>query len=280
MEFGIWRDGEGEEGGPLDKGARLSDEASMFGKNQQQSETLLKKIEELTQRLDEQKRQQDHHLKVLRQQVAAMAVGIPPTPSSILSGLPYSEIPKEQVVDFIKTVPNLLILDVRTDEGWSNGHIPGAKHVPANQVLMRLGELSDKTRPILTFCANGNTGMTVAQLLAKEGYLHIFNALGGMAGYTGELERPVITSSSPEEVQGTDRALIARVLEIMDRDVRPGLKRDGGDLKVIAVEDGIVKVKMVGACVGCGAQKRTVEDGIKNHLMKMIPEIRGIADLS
>jgi Fe-S cluster biogenesis protein NfuA len=94
------------------------------------------------------------------------------------------------------------------------------------------------------------------------------------------LERPVITSSSPEEVQGTDRALIARVLEIMDRDVRPGLKRDGGDLKVIAVEDGIVKVKMVGACVGCGAQKRTVEDGIKNHLMKMIPEIRGIADLS
>jgi Thioredoxin-like proteins and domains len=250
----------------------------MFGSSK--STGLETKLQELERKLEDLQSKQEYHLKVLRQQLAAMVSGLPPTRSSVLNGLPYSEIPKEQVPDFIKSVPQLLILDVRSDEGWSQGYIAGAKHVPANQVLLRLNELADKTRPILTFCANGNTGVTVAQLLAKEGFLHVFNALGGMAGWTGELVRPEIQASSLDEVQGTDRALIAKVLEVMDRDVRPGLKRDGGDLKVVAVEEGIVQLKMVGACLGCGAQKRTVEDGIKSHLMKLIPEIRGVSDLS
>ena len=258
----------------------FNEEVFMFGDQKKQNEVLSKKVEALNKQLEELQRQQEYQLKVLRQQVASIASGISPAPASILAGLPYSEISKEAVLDFIKSIPNLLILDVRSDEGWSNGHIPEAKHVPANQILMRLNELADKTRPILTICANGNTGVTVAQLLAKEGFFHVFNALGGMAGYQCPLIRPEVKALDVEEVQGTDRVLIARVLEVLDRDVRPGLKRDGGDLKVVAVEEGIVKLKMVGACVGCGAQKRTVEDGIRTHLMKAIPEILGVADLS
>lgn len=249
----------------------------MFGSKDKVQE-LAQKVEQLTQQLEEQQRRHEHQLKVLRQQVAAMLAGLAPTAQSVLSGLPYSEIPKEQVPDFIRSVPNLLILDVRGDEGWSNGHIPEAKHIPANQLLMRLGELADKTRPVLTVCANGNTGLTAAQLLAKEGFLHIFNALGGMAGYKGPLVKPELKALDAGEVQGVDRELIAKVLEVLDRDVRPGLKRDGGDIQVLAVEEGVVKVKMAGACFGCGAQKRTVEDGIKNHLMRLIPEIKGVED--
>lgn len=262
----------------LDKLGGFVEKRAMFRSGK--SADLEKKVADLERKVSDLQTQHDYHLKVLRQQIAAIVSGLPPTRASVLSGLPYSEIPKEQVVEFIQSVPRVLILDVRSDEGWSLGHIPNAKHVPANQILLRLNELSDKSRPILTFCANGNTGVTVAQLLAKEGYLHVFNALGGMAGWTGDLVKPEIVASSLEAVKGTDRALIAKVLEVMDRDVRPGLKRDGGDLQVLEVEEGIVKVKMVGACLGCGAQKRTVEDGIKSHLMKLIPEIRGIADLS
>jgi Fe-S cluster biogenesis protein NfuA/rhodanese-related sulfurtransferase len=177
-------------------------------------------------------------------------------------------------------VPNLLILDVRSDQGWSQGHLPNAKHVPAQEVFQRLVELSDKSRPILTFCANGNTAVGVCQMLAREGYRHVFNALGGMAGYQGELLRPEIQASDITTVQGADRALVSKILDIIDREIRPGLKRDGGDLQVLAVEGGIVKVKMVGACVGCGAQKRTVEDGIKKHLMSRIPEVQGVEDHS
>lgn len=249
----------------------------MFG-SKDKVEALAQNVEALRKQLEEQQRRHEHEVKVLRKQVAGLLAGLAPTPASVLSGLPYSEIPKEQVPDFIKTVPNLLILDVRGDEGWSLGHIPEAKHIPANQVLMRLGELADKTRPILTVCANGNTAVTVAQMLAKEGFLHVFNALGGMAGYQGPLVKPELKALDAGEVKGVDRDLIAKVLEVLDRDVRPGLKRDGGDIQVLAVEEGVVKVKMAGACFGCGAQKRTVEDGIKSHLMRLIPEIKGVED--
>jgi len=241
---------------------------------------LKKQVADLQNQMGDLQKRSDFQIRVLRQQIASWLEGLPPSPQSILNGLPYSEIPKEGVLDFIRGVPNILILDVRSDEGWANGYIPGAKHIPANQVLMRLQEIPDKTQPILTVCANGNTGMSVAQLLAKEGYSKLFNALGGMAGYQGELVKPEIKAQDIEKVQGVDRQLIARVLEVLDREVRPGLKRDGGDMEVLAVEGGVVKVKMTGACTGCGSLKRTVNDGIKNLLRQRIPEIEDVEDLT
>lgn len=252
----------------------------MFGKDKQETLQLQKQIASLEKKLGEVRQEYQAQLDTLKKQVAQLASGLPPHPKSVLEGLPYSEIAKEEVVDFIKSVPDLLILDVRSDQGWSQGHIPGAKHVPASEVFSRLNELSDKSRPILTICANGNTALTVCQMLAREGYQKIFNALGGMAGYPGDLTKPEIRALDIQSVEGPDRELVKKVLEVLDRDVRPGLKRDGGDIQVLSVEDGVVKVKMVGACVGCGAQKRTVEDGIKTHLQKLIPEIKGVVDLS
>jgi len=252
----------------------------MFGKNAKDVESLTHEVGQLKQQIEELKKKSEFQVRVMRQQIVSILAGLPTSPQSVLHGLPYSEIPKEEVLDFIKSVPNLLILDVRSDDGWANGYIPGAKHVPANQILMRLHELPDKSRPILTVCANGNTGVTVAQLLAKEGYYSLFNALGGMAGYQGEIIRPEIKAQDITQVEGVDRELIARVLDVLDREVRPGLKRDGGDLEVLAVESGVVKVKMTGACTGCGALKRTVNDGIKNLLRQRIPEITDVEDLT
>ncbi len=252
----------------------------MFGKNKKETKELRQKVAELERQLEDSQRRLDHGLKTLRLHLASVLRGIPPAVASVLNGLPYSEVAKEEVIAFIKGIPNLLILDVRSDEGWNNGYIPGAKHVPANQVLLRLGELADKNRPILTVCANGNTAVGVSQLLAKEGFTLVFNALGGMAGYTGELVRPETRPLAPQEVQGVDRELIARVLEVLEREVRPGLQRDGGDLQVLAVEEGVVKLKMTGACTGCGVLKRTVNDGIKTLLMKHIPEVQSVEDLT
>lgn len=252
----------------------------MFGKRKRGIQDLEEKVAALTRQVEDLKKSQEEHLRLIRRQVAGIVSGIPSSPKSILDGLPYSEIPKEQVLAFIQSIPNLLILDVRSDQGWTNGHIPNAKHIPAQEVFQRIGELADKARPILTVCANGNTAVSVCQMLAREGYQNVFNALGGMAGYQGELTRPEIQATDVSAVRGNDRNLVHRVLEIIDLEIRPGLKRDGGDLQVLEVEAGIVKVKMVGACVGCGAQKRTVEEGIKKHLMSRIPEIQGVEDHS
>ncbi len=259
---------------------RPYEENFMFGGNKKEVEALEVVIEKLQKKIETLEKNHEEEIKVLKNQLAMLVRGLPLNTNSIFSGLAYSEVPKEKVPSLIQETPHLLILDVRSDEGWLNGHIPQAKHIPAQQVFSRLVELSDKNRPILTICANGNTALTVAQMLAKEGYRYVFNALGGMAGYEGPIELPSLEKTDEAIIEGEDRILIQKVIEIMDRDVRPGLKRDGGDLKLLSVENGIVKVKMTGACLGCGSQKRTVEDGIKNHLMKLIPEIKGIEDHS
>lgn len=252
----------------------------MFKNYHRKVEELQLRVSELEKKLLDQREDFSHQIKILKQQLASLVSGVAPSPKSILSSLPYSEIPKEQVVGFIKSIPNLLILDVRTDEGWSMGYIEGAKHIPAAQLFQRLNELADKSRPILTICANGNTAVGACQMLAREGYTQVFNALGGMAGYQGPLVKPEIQVTNVDEVKGSNRELIAKILYVIDSEIRPGLKRDGGDLKILEVENGTVKLKMVGACVGCGAQKLTVETGIKNHLIKYFPEIHSIENVS
>ena len=55
--------------------------------------------------------------------------------------------------------------------------------------------------------------------------------------------------------------------------VRPYLQRDGGDIEVISVEDGIVYVKMLGACDGCMALDVTLKQGIETMLLENVPGV-------
>jgi len=55
--------------------------------------------------------------------------------------------------------------------------------------------------------------------------------------------------------------------------VRPYLQRDGGDIEVISVEDGIVYVKMFGACDGCVALDVTLKQGIETMLLENVPGV-------
>jgi Fe-S cluster biogenesis protein NfuA len=63
-----------------------------------------------------------------------------------------------------------------------------------------------------------------------------------------------------------------QVLELIDK-VRPYLQRDGGDIEVLNVEDGIVYVKMIGACVGCSAIDVTINEGIEVMLVENVPGV-------
>ncbi|MGH7830265.1 MAG: hypothetical protein ACREP8_08805, partial [Candidatus Binatia bacterium] len=97
----------------------------MFGSNKT-LQALQDKVEALDRQLKETQEQNEKNLKLLRTQLAAIVAGLPPTGQSILLGLPYSEIPKDLVPEFIRGVPQLLILDLRGDEGWAQGYIPQA----------------------------------------------------------------------------------------------------------------------------------------------------------
>jgi Fe-S cluster biogenesis protein NfuA len=59
--------------------------------------------------------------------------------------------------------------------------------------------------------------------------------------------------------------------------VRPSLQADGGDVQLVDVEqDGIVKVKLMGACGGCPMSQMTLKMGIEKILKQNVPEITGV----
>ncbi len=58
--------------------------------------------------------------------------------------------------------------------------------------------------------------------------------------------------------------------------VRPALKADGGDVELVDVQDGIVKVRLTGACGGCPMSQMTLKMGIERHLKQEVPEIKEV----
>ncbi len=57
------------------------------------------------------------------------------------------------------------------------------------------------------------------------------------------------------------------------QELRPNLQADGGDIELLGVEKGVVKVKLKGACAGCPMSTMTIQWGVENFLKKKIPEI-------
>ena len=69
------------------------------------------------------------------------------------------------------------------------------------------------------------------------------------------------------------REKVERVLT----EIRPSLQAHGGDVKLIEVtEDGIVKVKLTGACMGCPMATLTLRNGIEETLKKQVPEVKRV----
>lgn len=66
--------------------------------------------------------------------------------------------------------------------------------------------------------------------------------------------------------------VVAEIKRILDK-IRPYLNSEGGDLEFVKFEDGIVYVKMLGACVDCGALDSTLKDGIEALVMEYVPEV-------
>jgi Fe-S cluster biogenesis protein NfuA len=70
-----------------------------------------------------------------------------------------------------------------------------------------------------------------------------------------------------------------KVQKVLEQ-IRPGLQQDGGDVELVAVsEDGIVQVKLLGACHGCPMSQMTLKMGIEKFLKKEIPEIKSVVSV-
>lgn len=63
-----------------------------------------------------------------------------------------------------------------------------------------------------------------------------------------------------------------QVMEVLDK-LRPFLLRDGGDCELVDVEDGIVKLRLLGACGSCPSSTITLKAGIERALMEEVPGV-------
>ncbi|ACL02275.1 MULTISPECIES: NifU family protein [Desulfatibacillum] len=60
-------------------------------------------------------------------------------------------------------------------------------------------------------------------------------------------------------------------------EIRPTLQRDGGDVELVEVgDDGVVKVRLVGACKGCPMSQQTLKNGIEKYMKKNIPGVKSV----
>ena len=66
-----------------------------------------------------------------------------------------------------------------------------------------------------------------------------------------------------------------KVEEVLDK-IRPSLVADGGNVELVEVKDGIVKVKLTGACAGCPMSTMTLKNGIEQILRQEIPEVKEV----
>ena len=66
-----------------------------------------------------------------------------------------------------------------------------------------------------------------------------------------------------------------KVEEVLNK-IRPSLMRDGGNVELVDVNDGTVKVKLTGACAGCPMSTMTLKMGIERILKQEIPEVKEV----
>src|SRR5215218_11288835 len=105
----------------------------------------------------------------------------------------------------------LVLIDVRENEEWDAGHIPGAKHVPRGYLESRIeGAVPDRSANIVLYCASGNRSALAAHTLSElMGYEHVSSMTGGITlwkdrGY--EVETP--KTLTPEQKSRYSRHLL------------------------------------------------------------------------
>jgi Fe-S cluster biogenesis protein NfuA len=58
--------------------------------------------------------------------------------------------------------------------------------------------------------------------------------------------------------------------------IRPALRADGGDIELIDVVDGVVRVRLTGACGGCPMSQITLKMGVEKVLKQQVPEVKSV----
>ena len=104
-------------------------------------------------------------------------------------GVVYVNITAEEAKQIIDTEEGYIILDVRTQEEYDQGHIPGAILIPDTEIKAKAEDvLTDKEQMILVYCRSGRRSKLAAETLVELGYTNI-KEFGGIIDWPDEVEK-------------------------------------------------------------------------------------------
>jgi len=78
---------------------------------------------------------------------------------------------------------------------------------------------------------------------------------------------------------GDEGEIVAKIREILDRDIQPYVAQDGGEVTFAGYRDGVVEVYLRGACAGCPSSTITLKMGIEARLKEEIPAVSSVISL-
>lgn len=100
----------------------------------------------------------------------------------------YRQIAMQEAVEMMEAEEGYIILDVRTEQEFASGHIPGATLLPNESIGTEDPDcLPDKDQLILVYCRSGNRSKQASDKLARLGYTNVVE-FGGINSWPGEIE--------------------------------------------------------------------------------------------
>ncbi|XP_028142512.1 NFU1 iron-sulfur cluster scaffold homolog, mitochondrial [Diabrotica virgifera virgifera] len=170
----------------------------------------------------------------------------------------------------LKFVPGVQVLDPGSTIDFPNGQ--AAYCSPLGKLLFRVeGVKSVFLGPDFITITKSEDDEVSWKLLKPEIFATIMDFFASGL--------PVLNEASPNQdtqINEDDDETVQMIKELLDTRIRPTVQEDGGDIIFVAYEDGIVKLKMQGACSSCPSSVVTLKNGVQNMMQFYIPEVIGV----
>ena len=144
--------------------------------------------------LRETARQQSEALAILRLQLAYLASGRELDGTLVRTGTLYRQADADEARQLVEqygagTNSDLMVVDVRSEKEFLQGHVPGAKHIPLEHLETRFPvEVPQETKKILMYCFQGERSRLACDFLSREGYTTLVNMQDGFQKWTGPVQ--------------------------------------------------------------------------------------------
>ncbi len=96
--------------------------------------------------------------------------------------------------------------------------------------------------------------------------------------YFEKNKKPIILKKNNKTVEDKeeDNEIVKKINEVLNTKVRPAVAKDGGDIKFISFDKGVVKVELRGSCSGCPSSLMTLKQGVQNLLRHYVEEVKSV----